>query len=267
MYYVVTGASTQVQYWDPQYQIWRPLIGVSSGGDFSTDGINVRMVNITGAISVASFTGGSGATNGIGQTATGVTIAVSAPGANGRQGFLFPIVGGSLAAPAITNGGSGLLVPPLLIASPPPPGGITAQYVCTISGGVVNTITALNNGAGYLQPPTITVVPQVAYYPGSIPPSPGVQSTFGGSNFPATNFAWPPWQIPNTGVFNVLPVITAGALANSGALTGVGLLDAGALYTGTPTTTVTGAGAATVTLNAVTTAANDSGNFLQPITF
>jgi hypothetical protein len=262
----VTGASTQVQWWDQAYQIWRVLVPVSGSGVVSFDGVNVRFVNITGAISVASFTAGSGAANGIGSTATGVALAVSAPGANGRQALLFPVVGGALSAPAITSGGSGLLVPPLLIVSPPPAGGITAQMVCTISGGVLNTITQVVAGAGYTAPPLVTVVPQLAYYAGSIPPPPGVQATFGGSNFPAGNFTWPPWQINNTGVFSTLPVITPGAITGGGTLTGVGLLDAGALYTGTPTVVATGAGAAAVTLNAVTAAANDTANFLQPIT-
>jgi hypothetical protein len=262
----MTGPSTQVQWWDQQYQIWRVMIPVSSTGLISADGANIRFVNITGAISVASFTAGSGAVNGIGQAATGVTLAVSAPGANGRQAFLAPIVGGVPAAPAITVAGTGLLVPPLLISSPPPLGGITQQLVCQVSGGAITVLTQVVAGAGYLTPPTVTVVPQVAYYPGSVPPSPGTQSFLGGSNFPATNFLWPPWQISNTGVFTILPVITSGAIGSSGTLTGTILLDAGALYTGTPTVVVTGAGAATVTLNAVTAAANDSGNFLQPVT-
>jgi hypothetical protein len=267
-YYVQTDASSQVQWWDQSYQIWRVLVAVSQSGDFSCDGVNIRIANITGAISVASFTNGSGATNGIGQTATGVTLAVSASGANGRQATLFPIVGGNIsAAPTITNAGSGMAVQPLLIVSPPPPGGITAQFTCNMTAaGGINAVTNVVAGAGYLPGvvPTITVVPQLSGYAGSIPPPPATQAVFGSST--GTNYNWPSWQINNIGTFNVLPVLTLAAPTLSGQLTGVGLLDPGALYTGTPTVVVTGAGAATVTLNAVTSATN-SITYIQPITF
>lgn len=268
-----TGPSTQVQWWDQQIQNWRVLIPVSTAGQISVDGFNFRVVNITGAISIASFTAGSGATNGIGQAATGVTAAVSAPGANGRQAFIFPIVGGSVnptitlsttPGPGLFTAGAGLLVPPLLICSPPPLGGITATFVCTIAAGAISTITNVNPGAGYVAPPTITVIPQMAYYVPQIPPSPGVAATIGGSNFPPGNYIWPSFQWGNSGVFTTLPIVQpAATLTGSGTLTGVTVLDAGALYSGTPTATVTGAGAATVTLNAVTAAANDT-VYIQP---
>jgi hypothetical protein len=272
-----TGSNSVLEWFDQAYQIWRPLIPASSAGQVTVDGFNWRLRNTTSSVSVASFTAGSGATNGIGQAATGVTLAVSAPGANGRQATLFPIVGGqvnnaaltsvasaALATPGNYYGGSGLLMPPLLVCSPPPPGGVTLLLTCTISGGAINSITFINQGAGYTSVPTVTVIPQLAGYAGMLLPSPAVQNVLGGANMPAIQNILLPFQWDNTGVFSNLPVISLPtALLGSGTLTGVGVIEPGALYTGTPTCTVTGAGAATVTLNAVVAAAADT-CYLQP---
>lgn len=267
-YLVLTGGATNVEWWDNQTQTWRVLVPISTGDYITCDGVNIRLRNITGAITVASFTAGTGGnTNGIGQAATSVTLAASAAPTHGKTATLFPIIGGSVNTTAvITKAGSGLLEAPLLLCSPPPPGGITATFVCTISAaGVVDAVTNVNAGAGYTAAPTITVIPQVNGYTGSIPPSPATQNIFGGGTLPATNYAWPQFGIPNMGPFTTLPVITANAtLTGSGTLTGVGILEAGEAYTGTPTVTVTDAGSATVTLNAVTTAASDT-SYLQPV--
>ncbi len=273
-YIATTGPNTVLEWFDQQQEAWRLLVPSSNAGMISCDGCNFRLRNTTGALNSLSITAaGSGATNGIGQTATGVTAAVSAPGANGRTSTIFPIVGGQLTAtmtlaatpgaPGTFTAGSGLLVPPLIVVSPPPQGGIPATMTCTISGGAVNTVTVTNQGGGYMAPPLIAVYPQVAGYAGLILPPPAVQNLLGGSNLPAGNYIWPPFMIPNTGVFTTLPLMTAPAITGSGTLTGVQLIDNGANYSGTPTVTVTGAGAATVTTPAVVAAASDV-SYLQP---
>ena len=268
-YIITTGPSTVIEWFDQAYQLWRTIIPVSSAGQISVDGFNWRFRNITGQVTVASFTAGSGATNGIGTSATGVTLTPSAPGSNGRTATLFPVVGGQIGSSAtITTAGSGLLVPPLLVVQPPANGGITATMTCTISGGAINTVTVTNQGAGYTAIPQVSVLPQLAGYAGSILPSPAVQNYLGTTWIPpagsaAYTYNWPEFQWPNLGVWTTVPVITAGAITGSGTLTGVVVIDGGSLYTGTPTVTVTGAGAATVTCNAVTAAANDV-CYLQP---
>ena len=62
-----------------------------------------------------------------------------------------------------------------------------------------------------------------------------------------------------------IPVVnfTGGTLTGSGTLTGVVVVNAGTTYTGTPTGTITGVGAATVTCSAVTAAAVATA-FAQP---
>ena len=266
-----TGANSVVEWFDQQQQIWRTLVPASTTEFVSSDGTNYRFRNITGAMTIASFTAGSGGTNGIGSAATGVNLTPSAPGANGRSASLFPIVGGQIGAAAtITAAGSGLLVPPLLVVSPPPLGGIPATMTCAISGGAIAAVTVVSQGAGYTAVPTVAVVPQPSGYFGATLPSPAVAVTLGSLEGPpavggamAYPYQWPPWLWLPIGVYTTLPVITAQAITGSGTLTGVGVLDNGGNYTGTPTVTVTGAGAATVTCNAVTAAANDT-CYLQP---
>src|SRR5438445_4921380 len=110
---IQTGTNTAVQWWDPIANFWRNQISASNTGDyFATDGYNYRLLNITGIVTVASFTAGSGGTNGIGFTATGAAVTIGASNTvGGAQATAYAIVGGSVAAPTITHAGSGFLVP------------------------------------------------------------------------------------------------------------------------------------------------------------
>ena len=260
-YYNTLPTNLVVEIFNNVSDIWETVPGWVGG---SFDGFNMRFRNTTGTCVVASFTAGSGAVNGIGTAATGVTLTPSANGANGRLASLFPIVGGAIGTPAIVNAGSGLVVPPLLIVAPPPSGGRRAVLTCTISAGAVNAVTVVDAGAGYTAAPTVTVIPQLGGYAGGTVPSPGAAS-LNANNVAVigSGITIPPFTsggiqtYVNAGAFTILPVITIpAALTGSGTLTGVGVIDAGALYTGTPTVTVTGAGAATVTLAATVAAAN-----------
>src|SRR6202043_4206952 len=118
----------------------------------------------------------SGMTNGIGATATGVSVAYAASNTTGyptATGFV--VIGGSVQAPTVTQGGSGFLVPPVLVIDPPPPGGIqaTAIAVMTAAGSSgIASITMVNAGAGYATTPNFYIIPQTAVYQGG--PSGGV---------------------------------------------------------------------------------------------
>ena len=112
-YVVLTDASCQIERWDPTENVWASFIAASTGGFISVDGFNFRVHNITGVVSGNTLTAGSGMTNGIGPTATGVSVAYAASNTTGyptATGYV--IIGGSVAAPTVTQAGSGFLVPP-----------------------------------------------------------------------------------------------------------------------------------------------------------
>jgi hypothetical protein len=261
-----TPANVCIQWWDPIAQAWRNAVSASNTGDyFSTDGTNIRMLNLTGIVTVASFTAGSTGVNGIGFAQTGAAVTFSAPGTNGVQATGYVIVGGTVAAPTITQAGSGFLVPPVLVCDPPPPGGIQATATATLAGtpgatgSGIGAVTIANAGAGYLVTPNWYVIPQMAYYGGG--PSGGVAAA---AATPPPGLVFPTNAAPgnqNTSAVGVQ--LTSIALTGSGTLTGVVVINAGSLYTGTPTGTITGVGAATVTISAVTAAAVTQA-FVQP---
>lgn len=255
---VSMGTNTVLQAWSDMNKLWRTIPGFR--GYLSSDGYNYRLLNTTGIAQSPTITNaGSGATNGIGTAATGVTLTVSAPGSNGRLATAYPIVGGSINTTiTITDPGSGLVVPPLIVFSPPPLGGIRAKAVCTISGGAINTVTVTDAGAGYTSAPSVAVIPQMGAYAGSSIPSPGQTGLTGGS-LPYSTFPGVLGKTSIPGPWTTLPVLTVNpTLTGSGTLTGVVMNDNGSLYSGTPTMSVTGAGAAAVTLAAAIAAANES---------
>jgi len=268
-YLALPGASSQLQYFDPQAAFWRNL----PGGAYDCDGYNYRILNTTGTTGVATISGaGSGATNGIGTPATGVSLVPMASGGGGRTARYYPIVGGSLPALNVAQGGSGFAVTPLILIDPPPYGGIQATAVCTLTAGAVATATLVNVGAGYTALPNVYVVPQFLDYPGA--PSlitglaqPGAPpgAIAGGGGVTGGTGILPPqnWryglQIASPISSGALINFGAGVLAGSGTLTGVVLVDGGTLYAaGATTMTVTGAGAATTTLANPTAPANDT---------
>jgi hypothetical protein len=264
---VQTGTSCAIQWWDPIGQTWRNQVSASNIADyFSTDGANYRMVNLTGNILSAPITAaGSTGTNGIGFAQTGAAIAFSAPGSGGVQATGYVIVGGSVAAPTVTQAGSGFVVPPLIVIDPPPPGGIqaTASAVMTAFTGAgtagIASITMANVGAGYLVSPNFYVIPQMGYYGGG--PSGGVAAA---QAAPPPGLVFPANAVPgNQNTSSVGTQLTGIALTGSGTVTGLVMINYGSVYTGTPTATITGVGAATTTLAAVTAAAVTT-SFVQP---
>jgi hypothetical protein len=251
---VVCDANTQLQWFNPNTLVWQPSTAGAAFQQVSTDPANFRIINTTGTVTGTTITGaGTGATNGIGTTATGVTLVFTAsPVGAIATAVAFPIVGGSVQAPTITQGGSGFLAPPLIMIDPPPAGGIQATAVATISSaGVVTAITMVKVGAGYTSSPNFYVIPQPPYYTGS--PIAGVAA----AGWPAAGLVYPTNLPGNAFSFfepNKSPVgcqLTPAALTGSGTLTGIGIIDAGFAYTATPTITVLGAGAATATAAAV----------------
>jgi hypothetical protein len=250
-YVVLTDASCQIERWDAQEQAWASFIPVSSGGFLSVDGFNFRVHNITGVVSGNTISNaGSGMTNGIGATATGVSLAYGVSNTTGyptATGYV--IIGGSVAAPTVTQAGSGFLVPPVIIIDPPPPGGIqaTAIAVMTAAGSSgIASITMQNAGAGYATSPNFWIAPQPALYQGG--PSGGVAA----GTIPPGGLVYPTNALPgNQNTSATGAQLTSAALTGSGTLLGVHIINAGGGYTGAPTVTFTG-GAGGVAVTALT---------------
>jgi hypothetical protein len=195
-YIVQLGMYSTLQVFDTGLQYWRNihvlpfnLVTVSS------DGTNYRIANTTGCPVGALITNaGSGGTNGWygfingvastivnGVVSAGNSVFTITPSAGASQWNA--IVGGavnttiSLAGTVYTNGpfstaavaatgsgGANYTKPPLIIFTPPPNQGaqpyVLPTAICTISGGAINSVTVLEQGAGLLGLPGITVIPQ-----------------------------------------------------------------------------------------------------------
>lgn len=257
---IQTAANICVQWWDPIANFWRNQVSNSNTGDyFPTDGYNLRLLNITGIVTVASFTAGSGGVNGIGTASTATISIIASNTTGGAQATAYAIVGGSVAAPTITQAGSGFVVPPLVVIDAPPIGGIQATATCALSAtGTIASVTMSNVGAGYAATPNFYLIPQTGFYQGA--PSGG----FAAAPITPPGLVFPATAVP--GNQNTSPVgaqLTSVALTGSGTLTGVVMINSGGGYTGTPTGTVVNVGAATVTMSAVTAAAIATA-FVQP---
>lgn len=258
---IQTAANICVQWWDPIANIWRNQVSNSNTGDyFSTDGYNIRLLNLTSNILTAPITAaGSGGVNGIGFAATGAAITFSAPNAGGVQATGYVIVGGSVQAPTVTQAGSGFTMPPLVVIDAPPVGGIqaTATALLTAGGGIAS-ITMQNVGAGYAASPNFYLIPQTAFYQGAT--SGGVAA----APVPAPGLVFPANAVP--GNQNTSPTgaqLTSLALTGSGTVTGLVMINNGTQYPAVPTATITGVGAATSTPLAAAAAAVATA-FAQP---
>lgn len=156
-WWTLPGPYSSIQLFDPVTNIWRNNNDSQQGIQtlLDSDGVNFRIANLTGCPIGALITNASsGMTNGIGSAATGLTVTPSA-GAS----VWVPVVGGSINATiAITAGGSGYTYPPILVIDAPPVGGIQATAICTISAGAINTVTVINQGAGYTTAPNVAVL-------------------------------------------------------------------------------------------------------------
>ena len=143
-------ANMTLQWWNPLSTAWQ---NITSASDFiSTDGTNIRLLNTTGIVQVASFTAGSTGTNGIGTAGSGVLAVIASNTTGGVQATGYVIVGGTVAAPTITQAGSGFLVPPLVVCDPPPIGGGSH----TTSGGTRKPEPACVMVGAATVPPTMT---------------------------------------------------------------------------------------------------------------
>lgn len=264
-YIVLNDIHTQIEYFDGQSQFWRIMYPVSNGGYLSADGYNFRARNIYGSASLTTISnaGAATATNGIGSVINGVSAAVAASDTTGGATItLQTIVGGSVAAPTITQAGSGFLVPPLIVIDPPPQGGIQATaYAVLTAGGALSAVTMDNVGAGYLATPNFWIIPQPASYQG------GTQQGNAAGAVPAPGLVSQTNAVPgnqNIGAGTTGALLTPVALTGSGTLTGLIVNNAGGGYTtSSPSVTFTGGGASIAATVTVTNNTNVRGVVLS----
>jgi hypothetical protein len=172
------GRYTFFQTYDPITALWRQLASPfgSDVQNISSDGWNYRLANLTGCVVGASVTNaGTGYTNGIYYSAgfpiPGNSSALVQLGTAAQPSVTFAAGGGTVVAQGnvivggainttvtITAGGTNYTYPPQLLVSNPPNGGVPATMYCTISGGAINAVTVLDQGAGYPVAPTVTVL-------------------------------------------------------------------------------------------------------------
>jgi hypothetical protein len=268
-YLITTGGQTVLQWANPLNGLWYGVSPPSSTTSITADGGNYRLVNLSGVAVGANITNaGSGGVNGIGPSQTGSTVTFA--GTTPAQGYV--IVGGSVPAPTVTQGGSGFLVPPLICCDPPPVGGIQATFTSTISvAGVLTGVTQVNPGAGYLAVPQFYIFPQAQIsqqqpqYPGGST-TPGVGAGAAGA-YPPPGLVNPA-NVPAGAQFqpNVVSgtagaLLTGVALTGSGTLTGIVVTNYGIGYAGNSVPAVSfggtslGAAAATAIMSFCMTAA------------
>jgi hypothetical protein len=157
LFYIDPGKTSLVQVKDPVTGTWRAINPVQALQIIESDGVNFRVYNPTG------FPVGAVMTNaGTGYTSA-PTVAATPAGAS-----FTAVVGGGVSAVNLTSsatasvttaGGVGYNYPPLVNIDKPPAGGVPATAVCSISGGVIRTVTMLNNGAGYTSAPPVVIAP------------------------------------------------------------------------------------------------------------
>lgn len=243
-YIILNDSHTVIEFFGPVTQTWQTLYPVSTGGYLSADGYNYRARNIFGSASLTTISnaGAATATNGIGSTVNGVSAAVAASDTTGYPTItLQTIIGGSVAAPTITQAGSGFLVPPLIVIDPPPPGGIQATaYAVLTAGGAISAVTMDNVGAGYASSPNFWIIPQPASYQGGT-----VLGNAAGA-VPAPGLVYPGNAVPgNQNTSATGAQLTPIALTGSGTLTGLVITNNGGGYTtASPSVSFTGGGAA-----------------------
>lgn len=201
------GPYTFVQVKDPITGIWRTL-GTAQHDVKSilSDGQNYRMANLSGCAAGAFVTN-------VGSAYTSTpTVTASAGGSSWRA-----IVGGAInATVTITAAGTLYTYPPILLIDAPPAGGVQATAVATLTAGAISTVTVVNQGAGYLTAPTITVLPDPR---------------------------------DTTGSGGVLTVNST--LAGAGTVTAIVCTDHGTPLTAVPTLSITGGGGASAAATAV----------------
>ena len=273
-YMVTTGPYSVLQFLDPILGIWRNFAGPNTFTPISSDGTNFRIANSTGCPVGAVITNaGSSLTNGFNT----VTVTPSAGastwntivgGAINTTVALSGTIAGTYSVPPNTSstvtactGGSGYTKPPILVFVPPAGQGSTPYILptatCTISGGAINAVTVVNQGAGLVAAPYINVLnaPGDTTGGGAVL---GVNLTLAGSGtllwMGPSYYGTAVTAVP-TFTFSPASTIAATAVMNF-SVTGVSVANAGVAYTSGSGFQIVSSGAAPNSSGSALSAAN-----------
>ena len=161
---VAPGKLTFVEWLDPVVQIWRPWTGAFGGSlaQIDSDGFNYRLANRTGCPVGGRMTN-------VGSAYTSVPTVTASSGASKWR----PILGGAVnATVTITTAGTYNFTPTIVVP-PPPAGGLPCTMICALSGTSINSVTVIDQGAGYATAP----VPQIVQDPRDTAAGGGVLTT------------------------------------------------------------------------------------------
>lgn len=143
------GPYSTVQVFDPVMNVWSPV--GSDGTAFvqvDSDGSNYRIANQTGCpVAAVLSNAGSGYTS--------APTVTAAAGGSSWTAIMGQVVSTTVTVP---TGGSNYTYPPLVVIAAPSTPGIPATGYTTISSGVVTAVTILNQGAGFLTSPPVSLV-------------------------------------------------------------------------------------------------------------
>lgn len=147
---IIPGPYTFVQVKDPVSGRWLVANQTpNQAGWWSSDGVNLRLANLTGCAVGAFLT----------NVGSGYTSAPTVTASTGGSTWVATIGKGISSTITITTAGAGYNYPPQLAIDAPPAGGTQATATCTISSGAINAVTVVNQGSGYTSVPTVTVIP------------------------------------------------------------------------------------------------------------
>lgn len=242
---ITSGSYSFIQFKDPITGEWRLHSQLGNNPTYiESDGANWRVANLTGCvIGIRLTTAGSAYTS-------VPTITFSAGGAT-AVAIMGQVV--STTGTTIISGGANYTLPPTVVISSPAVGGIPAKATCTLTGGVVTSVTITDQGAGYGNGPTsvtasTTNLPTIIFVPN--PEDPNLTST-------------------TTPITNAVATLALDP-ASAGTVTGVLVTSPGTPLTAVPTITFSsGAAAATALMCFTVTAQTVSGGtgYVVPVKY
>ncbi len=149
------GKYSMLQYQDPTNYAaidqttgcWRTIRSQRGTFPVRSDGVNFRIINLTGCVVGAVVTGGGSA------YVQATTTVTPSTGNSEWQA----IVGGRVAAITCSAVGANYGIAPIVTISAPTSPGVQATAVASISAGAINGFTIVNQGAGYASAPSVTI--------------------------------------------------------------------------------------------------------------
>lgn len=148
-YIVTVDPYAFIQVLDPISGLWRSISQTPNSAKFiSADGYNYRLINLTGCAIGAYVTN-------VGSGYTSVPTVTASAGSSTWQAIL----GGAISQTVtVATGGTLYTYPPLVMFGPPPAGGVQATGYATLSANAVTSITVVDQGAGYVTAPAVTLL-------------------------------------------------------------------------------------------------------------